>query len=459
MTRRQLTVAQFVAAVVTLACYVAGLASAPTADLPQQLNSRDFWKLSEELSEPNGTFRSDNLLSNEIWLQHVIPELTKTAKTGRVYLGVGPEQNFTYIAALKPAMVFIVDVRRGNLQLHLMYKALFEMSNDRAEFVSKLFAKKRPAGLSATSTALEIFNAYSEVPTSEALFKETLQSMRDHLVKTRNLPLTKEDLDGIEYVANAFYWYGPGINYNSSGGRMGRMMATYFDLMVATDAEGRSRSYLASEENFKVMKDLHSKNLLVPVVGNFGGPKALRAVGTWVKERGGTVTAFYLSNVEQYPRPAGAVARLLQQRGGAAARRHQRFHPLSASRPELERLRPIRDGAHQPAREDGGRNQGLPEVTPATSRDDLFQTLERRCAPITRRSAPPPLAGKTVAAHTLSIPRRLRMDFSDGLQALRSAWLVRSFADHTERSRPRGIAAPVFRLRTASASSKAPSTE
>ena len=341
MTRRQLTVAQFVAAVVTLACYVAGLASAPTADLPQQLNSRDFWKLSEELSEPNGTFRSDNLLSNEIWLQHVIPELTKTAKTGRVYLGVGPEQNFTYIAALKPAMVFIVDVRRGNLQLHLMYKALFEMSNDRAEFVSKLFAKKRPAGLSATSTALEIFNAYSEVPTSEALFKETLQSIRDHLVKTRNLPLTKEDLDGIEYVANAFYWYGPGINYNSSGGRMGRMMATYFDLMVATDAEGRSRSYLASEENFKVLKDLHSKNLLVPVVGNFGGPKALRAVGTW--RQGAWRDSHRLLSVERraVPRPAGAVARLLQQRGGAAARRHQRFHPLSASRPELERLRRI----------------------------------------------------------------------------------------------------------------------
>ena len=374
MTRRQLTVAQFVAAVVTLACYVAGLASAPTADLPQQLNSRDFWKLSEELSEPNGTFRSDNLLSNEIWLQHVIPELTKTAKTGRVYLGVGPEQNFTYIAALKPAMVFIVDVRRGNLQLHLMYKALFEMSNDRAEFVSKLFAKKRPAGLSATSTALEIFNAYSEVPTSEALFKETLQSMRDHLVKTRNLPLTKEDLDGIEYVANAFYWYGPGINYNSSGGRMGRMMATYFDLMVATDAEGRSRSYLASEENFKVMKDLHSKNLRRTCRRQLWWPEG--AAGGRDLGQGAWRDSHRLLSVEcrAVPRPAGAVARLLQQRGGAAARRHQRFHPLSASRPELERLRLIRDGAHQPAREDGGRNQGLPEVTPATSRADLLQT-------------------------------------------------------------------------------------
>ena len=300
MTRRQLTVTQFVGAILALACYVAGLSSAPTANLPQQLSARDFWKLSDELSEPNGTFRSDNLLSNEIWLQHVIPELGKTVKGGRVYLGVGPEQNFTYIAALKPSMAFIVDVRRGNLQLHLMYKALFELSKDRADFVSKLFAKKRPAGLSTSSTALEIFNAYSEVPTSEALFKEITKSVQDHLLKTRGLPLDAEDLRGIEYVENAFYWYGPGIHYNSSGGRMGRMMATYFDLMVATDAEGRSRSYLASEENFNVLKDLHAKNLLVPVVGNFGGPKALRAVGQYVKERGGTVTAFYLSNVEQY---------------------------------------------------------------------------------------------------------------------------------------------------------------
>ena len=74
---------------------------------------------------------------------------TKTARPARVYLGVGPEQNFTYIAALKPAMVFIVDVRRGNLQLHLMYKALFELSADRADFVARLFSKERPAGLTA----------------------------------------------------------------------------------------------------------------------------------------------------------------------------------------------------------------------------------------------------------------------------------------------------------------------
>jgi hypothetical protein len=301
MTRNRLALSGVIIAAVS-AWYlsVQPSAGAGSATLPQQLRDAEFWSLSGSLSEPNGYFRSDNLVSNEIWMQHVIPELLKTIPPGRVYLGVGPEQNFTYIAATRPAMAFIVDVRRGNLQLHMMYKALFELSEDRAEFVSRLFSKKRPEGLSAKSTALEIFDAYAEVPTSETLYKENLKAIRDHLVKKRGFELSEEDLKGIEYVAYSFYWFGPGIHYSSSGGRGGRAMPTYYELMVATDAEGRNRSYLASEDNFRVLKNLHTKNLFVPVVGNFGGPKALRAVGKYIRDHGGTVGAYYLSNVEQY---------------------------------------------------------------------------------------------------------------------------------------------------------------
>src|SRR6185369_9633297 len=122
------------------------------APVPARLTDDQFWQLSSTLSEQDGTFRSDNLLSNELNFQYVIPPLLQKAKQGRVYMGVGPEQNFTYIAALKPAMVFIVDIRHGNLDVHLMYKALFEMSKDRADFVSRLFARKRPDGLTITSS-------------------------------------------------------------------------------------------------------------------------------------------------------------------------------------------------------------------------------------------------------------------------------------------------------------------
>ena len=40
--------------------------------------------------------------------------------------------------------------------------------------------------------------------------------------------------------------------------------------------------------------------MLVPVVGNFAGPKAIRAVGKYLREKGAIVSTFYLSNVEQY---------------------------------------------------------------------------------------------------------------------------------------------------------------
>ena len=124
--------------------------------------------------------------------------------------------------------------------------------------------------------------------------------MQDLLLEKRGFALSADDVKGVEYVAYSFYWFGPGIHYSSSGGRGGRSMPTYFDLMVSADADGRNRSYLETEENFGVLKQLHARNLFVPVVGNFGGGKALRAVGEYIRGHGGTVGTYYLSNVEQY---------------------------------------------------------------------------------------------------------------------------------------------------------------
>src|SRR2546422_7743327 len=136
------------------------ISSVLSAAAPAQLTDRQFWTLSRDSSEEDGFFRSDNLLSNETSFQYIIPDLLKTARQGRVYLGVGPEQNFTYIAALKPAMAIIIDIRHGNLDVQLMYKALFELSKDRGDFVSRLFSRKRPNGLTEKSTVSEILTEY-----------------------------------------------------------------------------------------------------------------------------------------------------------------------------------------------------------------------------------------------------------------------------------------------------------
>src|SRR5207244_743051 len=184
---------------------------AAAAPIPARLSDEQFWKLSSTISERDGTFRSDNLLSNELNFQFVIPELLQRAKQGRIYMGVGPEQNFTYITALKPAMAFIVDIRHGNLDVHLMYKALFEMSKDRADFVSRLFSRKRPDGLTATSTAAEIFDAYLKAEGSKEIYEENLRAVEDVLIKKHGLPLTAGDLDDLRWALSNYYQFGPSI--------------------------------------------------------------------------------------------------------------------------------------------------------------------------------------------------------------------------------------------------------
>jgi hypothetical protein len=290
-----------------------GWSSGPAAsrggDLPERLSDHEFWRLTDDLSEPSGYFRSDNLLSNEQVFARIVPELVTVAKPGGVYLGVGPEQNFTYITAIKPKMAFIIDIRRGNLLLQLMYKALFETSPDRADFLAKLFTRKRPEGLTTSSTASDLFQVYWDAPAGgEETYQENLHALLEVLTKKHSLPLSSDDLSGIDAIYKAFYIAGPAITWSTNVGggisRGGRGVS-YSTLMTQTDQQGEGLSYLATEDKYLLMKDLEARNLVVPVVGDFGGPKAIRAVGSYLKQRTATVTAFYLSNVEQYLRQDG----------------------------------------------------------------------------------------------------------------------------------------------------------
>jgi len=281
---------------------VAGIRSAP--DIPARLTDQEFWKLTADLSEPDGTFRSDNVLSNEMVFARLLPEVVAKTKPGGVYMGVGPEQNFTYIVATRARMAFITDIRRNNLHVLLVYKALFEMSKDRAEFISRLFTKPRPGGLTAASTIKDTLDAFWNVPTAdEAAYAANLATILDHMTKTHKFPLPPEDIDGIGRVYRAFYWYGLRMNYAANlaltapvnGGG-----ATYYDLMLQIGDDGKPLTYLGSDESFAYMKDLENRNMIVPVVGNFSGPKAIRAIGDYIRSRGTTVAAFYVSSVEPY---------------------------------------------------------------------------------------------------------------------------------------------------------------
>jgi hypothetical protein len=314
--------------------------------LPSKLIDKDFWALVTNSSEESGAFHSENLVSNEIKFQQILPSLLGKAVMGHPYVGVGSEQNFTYINAVKPNIAFIVDLRRGNLDLHLLYKAIFELSADRVEFVSRLFSRPKPDGLSTKSTVDEIFAAFMKSLPSRKLYDQNLSELTAHIVTKHGFAITDGDREGFSFIYNSWFEGGPDLRYqlttgqgagftgrgspggggnpqwsnapgarNSMSGRGGPggwpgggfsgPTPTYAELMTTNDGAGQQRSFLAAEENFKFIKDLEVRNLIVPIVGNFAGPKALRAVSAYLKEKKQIVSVFYLSNVEQYLRQDG----------------------------------------------------------------------------------------------------------------------------------------------------------
>ncbi len=318
-------------------------ATRATAALPTRLTDAEFWRLVTDISEPGGYFAmADNFVSNERDIGRIAGMIREKGPSGGVYMGVGPEQNLTYIAAVRPKMVFIVDIRRQAVMHHLLYKAIFELSKDRADFISLLFAKPRPSTLDASGTILQIWEAFALVPMDTAIASKHLARFREHLTRTHGFSLTAEELAALDHVYNSFVNYGPEITTGgpARGSRAGRAgvgvvvpgsgvvdtaaltriraaaqaalygpgvapgsmggTVNFVGLTSVTDTTGHYNSFLGSEESFQFLKDLHTRNLFVPNSGNFGGPKAIRAVGEYVKEHGAIVTAFYVSNVESY---------------------------------------------------------------------------------------------------------------------------------------------------------------
>src|SRR5262245_12011079 len=233
-------------AVIALAFIV--LAVAPfraTEPLPDQLSDESLWKMITSFSEEDGYFRFENFLSNELGFQYVIPALKEITKPGGVYMGVGPEQNFTYIAALQPKIAFITDIRRQNMLELMMYKGFFELSSDRADFLSRLFARKRPGKLTADSIAEAIFEAFHDVRPDPALFRSNLEELKTILTKQHKFGFSEEDVANIEYVYRVFMEAGPDIDYQVGGGGFGGGSSpTYMDLMTVNDGQGKNRSFM-----------------------------------------------------------------------------------------------------------------------------------------------------------------------------------------------------------------------
>ena len=288
----------------TTVAALAVLACAPgrgATQAPRALTDSAFAALVTRLSEPSGYFDTDNLISNEDSFLHPVSTLRKIGTTGGVYVGVGPDQNFSYIATIRPRAAFIVDIRRDNMLEHLLFKAIFAQSQNRVEYLALLFGRAAPAdtaGWGARPVDSLLYYMDAARPDSAAAARARARVTAE--VRRSRVPLSATDLATIARFHSTFIAAGPGLRFNTFGRAPQPYYPDYRRLAGERDRNGRQASFLAAESDFQFVKGLEDRNLVIPVVGNFAGTTALAGVASWMRSHGETLSALYTSNVEQY---------------------------------------------------------------------------------------------------------------------------------------------------------------
>lgn len=279
------------------------LASAFPADAqaPRSIPDSGFSSLIARLSEPSGYFDTDNLISNEDSYLHPVSSLRKLGIGGGTYIGVGPDQNYSYIAAIRPSVAFIVDIRRDNVLEHLLFKSIFSLARNRYDYLALLFGVALPVDTTGWG-AKPIDSILVAVSRTRRDASTTVQ-IRDRVIREirrGTFAVSDSDIATLSRFHGAFISEGPALRFNSHGRSPQAYYPTYERLAREVDRDGRQASFLASEPAFRVVKDLHARNMIIPIVGDFAGKKAFAAIAEWMTKNDERLSAFYTSNVEQY---------------------------------------------------------------------------------------------------------------------------------------------------------------
>ena len=266
----------------------------------EALTDSVFSALVERISEPGGFFDTDNLISNESGYLKVMGALRGSGLQGGAYVGVGPDQNFSYVAALRPDIVFITDVRRDNMLHHLLLKALIERAETRVSFLAGLHGRPLPPDPEGWGTrAIDEVVAYLDGQEAEPALVEKLHTEVARAVRSYGIPLSDDDLATIRRFHQTFIDAGLGLRFTTFGRTPRPYYPTYRQLVLETNLEGEQSSYL-QDEAYAVVRDLHLANRIIPVVGDMAGEHALAEMGEVMREMGVALNAFYTSNVEFY---------------------------------------------------------------------------------------------------------------------------------------------------------------
>ncbi len=290
-----------IALALALALTGAGLALRRAA--PPDPGSRPVGALIESNSEPGGYFDTDNVISNETAYLRVADRLATLAPGGG-YIGVGPDQNFSYIARTRPLWAFVVDIRRDNMLQHLLLGALLERAETPRDFLCLLLSRDCLPTREVPEGVARVLRSLGSAAPRADVMAQTLAEAELHIEKL-GVELTETDREHLASILASFYRDQLALRFNTHGRAPMWYHPTFETLLLARSPSGRFGSYLDSADDYSFIRELARGGRLVPLVGDFAGNHALRKVARFFEERDVKVAALYVSNVEFYLFRAG----------------------------------------------------------------------------------------------------------------------------------------------------------
>jgi hypothetical protein len=267
---------------------------------PGKPPSRSPRELFEALGERERHHLPRNYVSSETSQLQVAPLLLERRRPGGAYIGVGAEQNFSYIALVEPEVAFIVDPRRSIAMLHLLYKAMFEKARTRSEFLSFLIGRPYDASDEPPRNVrvADVIAHVEELGRFSELRRTTLEVLTERISTKYGIKLTAADRATLEEINKGFYEHGLDIRFEPQGG-IDPGYVKFREQLALRTPKGQELGFLSHDRAFRYVQRMHRENRIFILVGDLAGEKALSGIAAYLKAEQIPLRTFYVSNLEE----------------------------------------------------------------------------------------------------------------------------------------------------------------
>lgn len=251
---------------------------------------------------PPSNYTLDCFVTNESAYNEVLARCRPAGGTTGAYLGVGPDQNFTYIGAYRPRLAIVVDARMDNLIEHLMFKVIFERAEDPLQYLALLFGRSgsRSAGRPVPDGSPEaLVEEFERLPSSNRTYGANRAWLRAEL--GRRWPLTDEHHRRVDHLYAEFHRRQLDITNVDAATRANlNEIPCLRDIILARNSRGVNLHFLTDRERYRYVRRLQRADRVIPMLGNLTSTPSIDRVDAILRQAGERLATLYLSNVEEH---------------------------------------------------------------------------------------------------------------------------------------------------------------